>query len=189
MSVRAAGFDLGETLAHDAGLPVQGQARYPEALACLAGASDRPLTAAEADAGASVLCRYKKTYAVYPNALPALRVLRAGCLRVGVLTDVPYGMPRRFVGRDLAPVAAWVDAVLTSVEVGRRKPHPDGFLLLAARLGVPPSELLYVGNEKDIVGTDADVSDGTARRGVRPKRAERREQTWTTRGCPSRSSS
>ena len=46
--------------------------------------------------------------------------------------------------------------LLTSVQVGRRKPHPAGFRALAARLGVPCADLLYVDNEqKDIVGANA----------------------------------
>ena len=82
--------------------------------------------------------------------------LRARGLKTGVLTDVPYGMDRRFVERDLAPVAAHLDVALTSVEVGYRKPAPNGFLALDTELGVPPDLMLYVGNEpKDIQGANA----------------------------------
>jgi len=99
---------------------------------------------------------FQQTYAVYPDAVPALQHLRGRGVRIGVLTDVPYGMPRRFVERDLGPIAPYVDVSLTSVEVGRRKPHPSGYLALAERLGVVPSRMAYVGNEeKDVVGANS----------------------------------
>jgi len=99
---------------------------------------------------------FQQTYAVYPDTLPALQDLRRRGIKVGVLTDAPYGMPRRFVERDLASIAAYVDVVLTSVEVSYRKPHPSGYLALAERLGVEASRMVYVGNEeKDIAGAKA----------------------------------
>lgn len=92
---------------------------------------------------------------VYPDTIPALASLRQRGARVGILTDVPYGMPRTFVRRDLAGagISDLIDALLTSVEVGVRKPEPAGYLALASRLGVAPREMLYVGNEpKDVIG-------------------------------------
>lgn len=77
---------------------------------------------------------------------------------VGVLTDVPYGMPRRLVLDDLrlAQVERLADTTITSVEAGWRKPSAQGFALLARRLEVSPAEMLYVGNErKDIEGARA----------------------------------
>lgn len=91
----------------------------------------------------------------YPETAEALAALRARGIRTGVLTDVPYGMPRTFVQRDLADakLEGAVDFLLTSVEVGWRKPEPAGFLALARELEVEPGELWFVGNEeKDIVG-------------------------------------
>jgi putative hydrolase of the HAD superfamily len=94
----------------------------------------------------------------YPDTLACLRGLRERGLRIGVLTDVPYGMPRAFVERDLeaSGVRPLADVLLTSADVGRRKPDPAGFVALAARLDVSPAEMLYVGNEeKDILGARA----------------------------------
>jgi putative hydrolase of the HAD superfamily len=67
-------------------------------------------------------------------------------------------MPREFVQRDLdgAGISGLFDALITSVEIGVRKPDPAGYLALAARLGVAPAEMLYVGNEpKDVIGARA----------------------------------
>ena len=74
-------------------------------------------------------------------------------LPTGVLTDAPYGMPRNLVLEDLTGLRSYLDAVVTSVEAGYRKPHVAGFQMLAAALGVPVRNMIYVGNErKDIEG-------------------------------------
>lgn len=114
--------------------------------------------AGPADIGAAVAAFFgffQQRMVAYPESAAVLAALRADRRRIGVLTDVPYGMPRAFVQRDLdgAGLAGLVDVLLSSEETGWRKPAAAGFLLLAERLGVPPSELWYVGNEeKDIRG-------------------------------------
>jgi len=46
--------------------------------------------------------------------------------------------------------------LLTSVDVGFRKPDPRGFLALAKALAVHPTEMIYIGNEpKDVNGANA----------------------------------
>lgn len=98
---------------------------------------------------------FQQTYAVYSDTLLALQEFRKREVKIGVLTDVPYGMPSRFVDRDLEPIASHIDLVLTSVEVGYRKPHSRGYLSLAEGLAVKPSTMIYIGNEeKDIVGAN-----------------------------------
>ncbi len=195
---KAIGFDLGETLIHYVGLPLNWQALYPEALARVSEACSHPVTDAEMKAGQGVLAHYntrlyprveevtaerilrevltewglstaadtnriedvffgffQQTYAVYPDTTAALKELRNAGIKIGVLTDVPYGMPRRFVDRDLVPIADNIDATLTSVEANCRKPHPSGYLALAQRLGSEPCDMVYVGNEeKDIIGAN-----------------------------------
>jgi len=43
--------------------------------------------------------------------------------------------------------------LLTSVEVGVRKPNPASYRELAKRLNVEPNQMLYIGNEaKDVIG-------------------------------------
>jgi putative hydrolase of the HAD superfamily len=64
-------------------------------------------------------------------------------------------MPRAFVERDIAGagITGVFDVLLTSAEVGVRKPEPTGYHELAKRLKVAPAEMLYVGNEaKDVIG-------------------------------------
>ena len=98
---------------------------------------------------------FQQRLTAYPETLDALKTLKREGVRLGALTDVPYGMPRVFVLRDLNGVGldSMLDIVLTSVDVGWRKPERVGFHTLAASLDASPDQLWYVGNEeKDIVG-------------------------------------
>jgi putative hydrolase of the HAD superfamily len=98
---------------------------------------------------------FQQRLCAYPETVQVLGNLRTNGIPTGILTDVPYGMPREFVQRDIvrAGIADLFDALLTSVEVGVRKPEPAGYYELAKQLGVEPGQMLYVGNEpKDVIG-------------------------------------
>lgn len=98
---------------------------------------------------------FQQRLQTYPETAAVLAQLRTRGIRYGVLTDVPYGMPRAFVQRDLAAARLdhAVDVLLTSGEVGWRKPEPAGFHALARELDVESPALWFVGNEeKDIAG-------------------------------------
>ncbi len=98
---------------------------------------------------------FQQRMCVFPETLRVLRMLRAAGMRLGALTDVPYGMPMKFVQRDLdgAHISDLLDSVITSTMVGFRKPDPSGYRALASALGVAADEMLYVGNEpKDVLG-------------------------------------
>lgn len=105
---------------------------------------------------------FRKRLRAFPETAGVLRRLEERGVPVGILTDVPYGMPEELVVADLLESAISFSGVLvTSTMVGHRKPHRAGFEHLAERLGVPCSRLIYVGNErKDI--------DGASRAGCRP---------------------
>lgn len=95
---------------------------------------------------------------VVPGAIELVSTLRSSGVNMGVLTDVPYAMPRRLVLEDLAVAGLEVlhDSTLTSSEVGMRKPDPAGFLALAARLDCTVRDVVFVGNErKDVEGARA----------------------------------
>ncbi|MEO6001642.1 MAG: HAD family hydrolase [Opitutus sp.] len=101
---------------------------------------------------------FQQRIRAYPESAAVLHALSVRGVTIGALTDVPYGMPRAFVQRDLAAAGLepLINKVLTSVEVGFRKPEPAGFEALAAELDVTPDQLWFVGNEeKDIVGARA----------------------------------
>jgi putative hydrolase of the HAD superfamily len=109
-------------------------------------------------AGRSFFRYFQKDAVAYPDAPPALEALRAAGVPIGLLSDVPYGMDRALLDEDLTAVGlgSGIDVVLTSVDVGWRKPETSGFEMLAKRLGVPADDMVYVGNErKDIEGANA----------------------------------
>lgn len=93
---------------------------------------------------------FQRSCRAYPETREVLEALKRRGQRVAVLTDVPYGMPKDWVWQDLrsAGIDDLVDVLLTSVEVGFRKPRPEGFRRLAQSLGVSAEALAYVGNEK-----------------------------------------
>jgi putative hydrolase of the HAD superfamily len=93
---------------------------------------------------------------LYGDTIPALEELRALGLPMGILTDVPYGMPRTIAARMVDGIEPYFDTWLTSVEAGYCKPDPRGLHALAERLGVAPAEMVYIGNEvKDIKAAKA----------------------------------
>jgi FMN phosphatase YigB (HAD superfamily) len=101
---------------------------------------------------------FRQSLRAFPESAEVLNRLRELGVRTGILTDVPYGMPQALVGADLLAAGLPIPAerLLTSTMVGHRKPHPAGFRMLAARLGVACSDLVYVGNErKDVDGGNA----------------------------------
>jgi len=104
--------------------------------------------------GATAFFRiFRQRLRCFADTQPALRRLRQHGLQIGVFTDVPYGMPSALVHEDLreAGLARAFDVVLTSRDVGFRKPAVATLAALARKLGCAPFELIHVGNErKDI---------------------------------------
>lgn len=101
---------------------------------------------------------FRQRLRCFPDTRPALDALRARGVKLGLFTDVPYGMPRELVCDDLriAELADCFDGMLTSREVGVRKPAATALAGLARHLGCRPAELAYVGNErKDIEAAHA----------------------------------
>lgn len=106
---------------------------------------------------------FRQRLRAFPEAAGLLRRLSQRGIRIGILTDVPYGMPKALVDADLSEsgISAPDLVLITSTMIGRRKPHPAGFEALAEQLGVACSRLIYVGNERKDV-------EGAASAGCRP---------------------
>lgn len=77
------------------------------------------------------------------DAVAVLRAIRGRNLRTAVVSDCWYELPLIL---PTLPVARHVDATVYSGEVGECKPHPQMYLTACRRLGVRPSECLYVGD-------------------------------------------
>jgi len=92
----------------------------------------------------------------YDDVVDTLNYLKSTKLQIGASTDVAYGMDNCFVLKDIATIHNYFDLVLTSVDVGYRKPNSAGFLMLLKAFDISPPEMIYVGNEqKDIDGSNA----------------------------------
>jgi putative hydrolase of the HAD superfamily len=102
------------------------------------------------DAAAAFFSVFRQRLRCFPDTEPRLNALRRSGVRIGVLTDVPYGMPFRLVREDMkvSGVLGLIDVMVTSVDAGVRKPDCGGLQLLASRLQCTPSEMIFVGNEK-----------------------------------------
>lgn len=92
----------------------------------------------------------------YDDVVDTLRYFRAAGVKIGALTDVAYGMDNSFSLKDIAIIHNYFDIVLTSVDVGFRKPNAAGYLALLKAFDASPSQMIYVGDEqKDMVGANA----------------------------------
>lgn len=90
--------------------------------------------------------------AAWPGLREVLLELRSAGKRLGVFSDYDPDRKLEALGvRDLFDVAL----AATDPEVNRFKPHPQGFLVGAERLGVAPSEVLYVGDRAEVDGAGA----------------------------------
>lgn len=93
----------------------------------------------------------------YPDTGPVLVALRRAGIRVGVLSNIGWDI-RSAIARAIDPAS--LDALVLSWEVGLEKPDPAIFAVACDRLGVVPSEVLYVGDDP--------VKDGAAVRAGLP---------------------
>jgi putative hydrolase of the HAD superfamily len=100
----------------------------------------------------------------FPHAAETLGSLKALGFRLGLLSDFP---PRRKL--ELLGLDGFFDAAFSTEEFGVLKPNPAPFLKLASALGLPPQEILYVGNSPryDILGAKkAGMKAALLRRGI-----------------------
>lgn len=91
----------------------------------------------------------------YPEAAETLKSLKNRDIKIGILTDVAYGMDNEFSLNDLGILSKYIDLALTSVDVGFRKPNRKGFFKIIEYFRISPGEMIYVGDEeKDIAGAN-----------------------------------
>lgn len=99
---------------------------------------------------------FQRKSLVFSDTIETIKYLKNKGIKVGILTDVPYGMNRNFVKKDIIRFEEIIDCLLTSTEVGYRKPNSKGYEELALNLGTKPHKMIFVGDEeKDIVGAKA----------------------------------
>lgn len=91
---------------------------------------------------------------VVDGSMPMLRRLREAGRRTGMVSNFDHRLRPLLAALDLA---ALFDVVVLPADAGAAKPDPRIFQLALARLGVAPSDALYVGDdaEDDIAGATA----------------------------------
>lgn len=98
---------------------------------------------------------FQRNVLLFSDTISSLQTLKKMSIKTGILTDVPYGMDKEFVLLDVEPFEELIDVLLTSVDVGYRKPNVQGYMKLACKFGVKPEDMIYVGDEpKDILGAN-----------------------------------
>ena len=93
---------------------------------------------------------FRQRLRCFPEVKATLEKLRRDRVRVGIFTDVPYGMPRSLVLEDIKQVSLenYYDVLLTSRDVSYRKPSVKTLGALRKELNCHADEMLHVGNEK-----------------------------------------
>jgi len=92
-------------------------------------------------------------FAVFDEALPVLRGLKEKGLRLGVVSDWQKGLGHFCEELGLA---AYLDVVVASGEVGWQKPDPRLLETARKRMNIPANEILHVGDSlTDIEGARA----------------------------------
>jgi len=98
---------------------------------------------------------FQQSNKLYDDTEETLNEIKKYNIKTGILTDVPYGRVKGFIAEDIKPIREKIDVILSSVDVGFRKPNITGFFMLAKKLEIKTNEMIFVGNEeKDIVGAN-----------------------------------
>ncbi len=113
---------------------------------------------------AAAVNHYFATFNEYISLIPGVREMLQslqGDYRLGLLSNFTHPPAVHTLLKELA-LTDFFDVILISGEIGYRKPHPFVFTELYKRLGVAPSELLYVGDNPE------DDIEGALRLGIQP---------------------
>jgi putative hydrolase of the HAD superfamily len=88
----------------------------------------------------------------FPDVRPSLQALKM--MGVALCVGSNFDGRLRQVVQGLPDLAAWVDSLVISSEVGYRKPHASFFQAACDHLGLPPERVLCVGDdvENDVRG-------------------------------------
>lgn len=89
----------------------------------------------------------------YPETIDTMEKLKQHGIKIGILTDVAYGMDNEFSLEDISVLSDYIDIAITSVDVGYRKPNSAGYVKLLESLEISPNDMIFIGDEeKDIIG-------------------------------------
>lgn len=105
------------------------------------------------DYAKAVLTQFEKTTVKYDFAIPVLKALREMGLKTALITNGDSVL-QRFKINSLE-IGELFDEIIISGETPYEKPQKEIFLLMAERLGVAPSEMMYAGDHplNDVEGS------------------------------------
>lgn len=89
---------------------------------------------------------------IFENSVPLLETLKERGYKLGVITNGPAYLQNHKM--DTSGLRPYCDIVIVSGDLGVHKPDPEIFKITAQRLGLDPSECVYVGDHpvNDIKG-------------------------------------
>jgi len=94
---------------------------------------------------------FKTDVRIYDEVPKVLKAIKSWGIMTATLSDVAYGMDNKYALEDIEKVKNFIDIPFTSDDTGFRKPSSKGLLILADKMKVDTSEMLFVGDErKDI---------------------------------------
>lgn len=85
---------------------------------------------------------------IYNDVPDTLKAIRRKGIAIGTLSDVAYGMDNCYALADIEEILDLIDIPFTSNDVGFRKPCRKGLDMLAEKIGISTSEMMFVGDEK-----------------------------------------
>ena len=95
---------------------------------------------------------------LYPDTIPTLERLREAGYRIGIISNLPWGVPSELWRDELVRhrIEPFIDFTVFCVDVGFRKPSPVIFREALDRLAVDPRDTFFVGDEPvwDIEGAE-----------------------------------
>lgn len=113
-----------------------------------------------------------KTFRLFDDVLPVMEHIRSLGLRTGVVINGASDSQREKLRATEA--LHWLDAVVTSAEVGIAKPDPRIFRIALQQLGASPQNTLHIG---DTPATDVAGAQATGLKAVWVNRKKRQLET------------
>ena len=91
---------------------------------------------------------FRREVRIYDDVPETLKALKAKGIMTGTFSDVPYGMENSYAFADIAEVLDYIDFPFTSNDAGYRKPNRKGLEILAGKMKIRTSEMIFAGDEK-----------------------------------------
>ncbi|MDN5742352.1 MAG: HAD family hydrolase [Micrococcaceae bacterium] len=115
-----------------------------------------PVGATELDEVFAIYLRsYEEAWTAFPDAVPTLELLRSSGTTVGVITNGNHEQQAKKIKR--IGIEPLLDLFFSSEQMGHAKPTSSAFILPCEKMGISPSQVLYVGDNfrVDIEGARA----------------------------------